>query len=56
VKILLKNWRRSELLIRFYKAFNLMEKVRTHYENYPEGPEKFSLWKQELDRSMELTC
>jgi digeranylgeranylglycerophospholipid reductase len=55
VKILLKNWKRSELLIRFYKAFKRMEKIRTLYEGYPEEPEKFSLWKQGLDRHMELT-
>ena len=55
MKILLKNWKRSELLIRFYKAFRRMEKVRIHYEDYPEGPEKFPLWKQELDHHMELT-
>lgn len=48
IMILLKNWTRLPLLYRSYAATKRMSEVKRLYDCYPENPEEFPLWKQNL--------
>ena len=54
LRTFLDNWRNSGLLLRSYRAFELMRKIRTHYEHYPDEPEKFSAWQKTLDQYIKV--
>jgi len=45
----LKNWRRPRLLYRMYAVLILMNEIKRLYTYYPETPEGFSVWQQNLD-------
>ncbi len=48
IMILLKNWTRLPLLYRSYAAIKRMSEVKRLYDCYPEDPEEFPSWKQNL--------
>ncbi|MBU7026664.1 MAG: geranylgeranyl reductase family protein [Theionarchaea archaeon] len=54
LRTFLNNWRNLGLLFRSYRAFELMKKIRTHYEHYPDEPEKFSAWRKTLDQYIKV--
>jgi digeranylgeranylglycerophospholipid reductase len=48
IRILLDSWRNPALLYRSYAVFKKMNKIKALYECYPETPDEFPLWQQQL--------
>ena len=48
IRILLASWRNPGLLYRSYAVFKKMNKIKALYECYPEAPDTFPLWQQQL--------
>ncbi|MBU7019118.1 MAG: geranylgeranyl reductase family protein [Theionarchaea archaeon] len=49
-EIFLDNWRSPVLLYKMYRAFRLIQRIRSHYARYPGGPEGFPAWRETLDQ------
>ncbi len=46
--VFLTNWRNLPLLYKLNTVLKRMMEIRNHYECYPEGPEGFLQWRQDL--------
>ncbi len=52
VNMVLRNWRKFNLLYRLFRVFNLMKMVKKLYTDYPEQPEGLAAWKQNVTSCM----